>query len=223
MKTIEVIFTDNYIEVVPTTMNKYFFLCSSCEVCVGDLITDNRYDTNIQVVNILDTDEPRYKGISLKLIRIDAIEHRKRAVTITLEQAQEWYKGNNETLKQLALNAYKESELAPTYDYICKFVRTNLTTIIVPDKQTKLFTILSKLQTIANYFNGTWNKLESNTGYFLGKSEISVNAFATSRKNIYIFRHDNVKYPGIVYFKNKEDLITVLNMLSEEDLNNLFY
>lgn len=81
---------------------------------------------------------------------------------------------------------------------------------------------LSKLFTIANYYNNGWNKTEYNTGYFLGKSNINVNATSTSRKNIYIFRHDNVKYPGIVYFKNKEDVTKALHMLNDEDLNNLF-
>ena len=48
------------------------------------------------------------------------------------------------------------------------------------------------------------------------------NERSTSHKNIYILKHDNVKYPGIVYFKNKEDVIKALHMLNDEDLNNLF-
>ena len=222
MKTIEVIFTDKYIEFVPATMNKYRFLCASCEVCVGDLITDNRYDTNIQVVNILNTDEPRYKGISLKLIRIDAIEHRKHTVSITLEQAREWYFSDNETLKQLALSAYDESELANNYDYICQHVNIDFKTLLLPFSYHKSITALAKLSTIAYYYNGMWEKTESNTGYCIGKSKIRVNAAETSHKDIYIFRHDNVKYPGIVYFKRSIDIVRALSMLSDEDLNDLF-
>lgn len=52
MKTIEVIFTDKYVESVPTSINKYLFLCNSCEVFIGDLITDERYSNKLQVINI---------------------------------------------------------------------------------------------------------------------------------------------------------------------------
>lgn len=222
MKTIEVIFTNNYIESIPTTMNKYFFLCASCEVCVGDLITDKRYDTSLQVVNILDIDKPRYKGITLKLVRIDAIKHIKRTISITLKQAQEWYSSDNETLKQLALNAYTELEIAPTYDYVCAHTNLTFLSMATPPAGTSLFRSLSKLYILAYYFNEIWEKTESNTGYFLGKSKIDVHATKTSYKDIYIFKHDNVKYPGIVYFKNKEDVIKALHMLNKKDLNNLF-
>ena len=34
-----------------------------------------------------------------------------RTITISLETAKEWYKGNNETLKSIALQAYTENEL----------------------------------------------------------------------------------------------------------------
>lgn len=222
MRTIEVIFTNKYMESVPTTMNKYFFLCASCEVCVGDLITDKRYDTSIQVVNILDTDKPRYKGITLKLVHIDAIKHLKRTISITLKQAQEWYNSDNGTLKQLALTTYNELELANSYDYICQHVNLDFKILLLPSTYHKSFTAISKLSTIACYYNGVWEKTESNTGYFIGKSRINVNITENSYKNIYIFKHDNVKYPGIVYFKNKEDAIKALHMLNKKDLNNLF-
>lgn len=155
-------------------------------------------------------------------MHIDKIEHKPRAITIDLEKARNWYFGDNATLKALALSVYNESELCNSYDYISKQVDTNFMTLRVPFKNNLFFMALSKLSTIACYYNGVWEKTESNTGYFIGKSRINVNVTENSYKNIYIFKHNNVKYPGIVYFKNKEDAIKALHMLNKKDLNNLF-
>lgn len=221
MKTIEVIFTDKYVESVPTSINKYLFLCNSCEVFIGDLITDERYSNKLQVINIYDTSEPVQKGWRLKIVHIDKIEHKTRAIPIDLEQAREWYNSNNELLKKLALTAYSKQELC-SYKYIESQVDTTSTVLSLPAEALWVFNTLAIFTVIARYFNAGWTKTESNTGYFIGKSKINVNATATSYKNIYIFRHDNVKYPGIVYFKNKEDVIKALHILGEENLNDLF-
>lgn len=222
MKTIEFIFTDKYIESIPSSINKYLFFCSSCEVFIGDLITDKKYSNKLQVINVYDTDKPIQNGCYLKTVHIDKIEHKPRAITIDLEKARNWYFSDNATLKALALSVYNESELCNSYDYISKQVDTNFMTLRVPFKNNLFFMALSKLSTIANYYNNGWKKIEFNTGYFIGKSAIGVKAAKTSYKDIYIFKHDNVKYPGIVYFKNKEDVIKALHMLNKEDLDNLF-
>ena len=221
MKTIEVIFT-NTRKNPEITDTKYLFLCNNLEVCIGDLITDHRYSTKLLVVNIYDKDAVVQNGHTLKIVHTDMIERQPRNISITLEQAREWYFGDNETLKTLALSAYNESELCNAYDYISKQVDTNFITLRVPFKNNMFFIALAKLSTIAAYYNGAWIKTECNTGYFIGKSAIGVKAIETSYKDIYIFKHDNVKYPGIVYFKNKEDVIKTLHILNKEDLNNLF-
>lgn len=221
MKTIEVIFTD--IRRTPkVTETKYLFLCNNLEVYVGDLITDYRYSTKLLVINIYDRNNAIQNGYILKTVHTDIIEHQPRNISITLEQAREWYFGDNATLKTLALSVYNESELCNSYDYISKQVDTNFMTLCVPFNNNLFFIALSKLSTIANYYNNGWKKTENNTGYFIGKPAIGVKATKTSYKDIYIFKHDNVKYPGIVYFKNKEDVIKALHMLNKEDLNNLF-
>lgn len=220
-KTIEVIFTDTRRD-PKVTDTKYLFLCNNLEVCIGDLITDHRYSTKLLVINIYDRDDAIQNGHILKIVHTDMIEHQSRNISITLEQARKWYFGDNETLKTLALSAYDESELCNSYDYICQHINISFSILLVPSQDKNTFTSLAKLSTIAAYYNGAWIKTEYNTGYFLGKSNINVNATSTSHKNIYIFRHDNVKYPGIVYFKNKEDVIKALHILNKEDLNNLF-
>lgn len=221
MKTIEVIFTNTRRD-PKVTDTKYLYLCKDPKVCVGDLITDNRYSTKLLVINIYNRNNAIQNGYILKTVCIDMIERQPRNISITLEQAREWYFGDNKTLKTLALSAYNESEICNSYDYICQHINTSFNTLLVPFQDKNTFTSLAKLSAIAAYYNGSWIKTECNTGYFLGKSNINVNATSTFRKNIYIFRHDNVKYPGIVYFKNKEDVIEALHMLNKEDLDNLF-
>ena len=163
-----------------------------------------------------------YKTDILKKVCVDKIEHKARAILIDLEKARNWYFGDNATLKALALSVYNESELCNSYEYISKQVDVNFITLRVPFENNMFFIALSKLSTIANYYNNGWKKIEFNTGYFIGKSAIGIKAAKTSYKDIYIFKHDNVKYPGIVYFKNKEDAIKALHILNKEDLNNLF-
>lgn len=221
MKTIEVIFTNTRKD-PEITDTKYLFLCNNLEVCIGDLITDHRYSTKLLVVNIYDKDAIVQNGHILKKVCVDEIEHKTRAILIDLETAYNWYFSDNTTLKALALSVYNESELCNSYKYISKQVDAKIIKLRVPFENNMFFIALSKLFTIANYYNNGWKKIESNTGYFIGKSAIGVKAVETSYNDIYIFKHDTVKYPGIVYFKNKEDAIKALHILNKEDLNNLF-
>lgn len=221
MKTIEVIFTNTRKD-PEITDTKYLFLCNNLEVCIGDLITDHRYSTKLLVVNIYDNDAVVQNGHILKKVCVDEIEHKTRAILVDLETAYNWYFSDNTTLKALALSVYNESELCNSYKYISKQVDAKVIKLRVPFENNMLFIALSKLFTIANYYNNGWKKIESNTGYFISKSAIGIKAIETSYKDIYILKHDNVKYPGIVYFKNKEDAIKALHILNKEDLNNLF-
>lgn len=41
----------------------------------------------------------------------------KRNITISLKEAREWYKSNNKALREIALKAYSENELAG-YEYM---------------------------------------------------------------------------------------------------------
>ena len=47
----------------------------------------------------------------------------KRNITISLQEAREWYKSNNKALREIALKAYSENELSG-YDYIKNQVST---------------------------------------------------------------------------------------------------
>ena len=57
------------------------------------------------------------------------------------------------------------------------------------------------LQIVANYLNNGWNKTESNSGYFLGRGSSLSGKTETDIKGVYVAMHQNVKYPGVVYFR----------------------
>lgn len=141
------------------------------------------------------------------------LEMEKRNIAISLNEAKEWYKSGNNTLKELALKAYSEEELNPiTFSQIWGESKVTTPSIYtVPVEECSIYTQLHKLSTIAKYFNKDWKKTTSNVGYFIGGIDengiIKINA------------HNTVVYPGVVYFKNKEDLIKAIKMI---DINRLF-
>ena len=84
-------------------------------------------------------------------------------------------------------------ELCTSYDYIIKHIDADSISLLVPSEDRIFYVTLSKLSTIANYYNNGWKKTENNTGYFICKSAIGVKAVETSYKDIYIFKHDNIQ------------------------------
>ena len=102
-----------------------------------------------------------------------------------------------------------------------------LTATLIPSVDDEKFTALADLAVIAKYFNGTWKKTPSNTGYFLGQSSQGFTHGATmvkgleSLRNIGIVEHNTVMYPGIVYFKEKVDLIKAVKIMGDK-AKNLF-
>lgn len=227
---------------------KYMFLCNYDCVTVGDLITDPRYTSNMMVVQITDKSDRVQEGITLKDIYITHIDGtpisqpvglsngsiikeirennmEKRTIKVTLEQAIEWYNSGNETLRTLALTVFTEEELTLNRDYIFSKIK-DLTATLIPSVDDKKFLALADLAVIAKYFNGSWKKTSSNTGYFLGQSNLgfSNNPKAIAIKglnHIGIVEHNTVMYPGIVYFKEKEDLIKAVKIMGDK-IKDLF-
>lgn len=86
-------------------------------------------------------------------------------ISISLEKAREWYEGRNITLKQLALKAYSEEELKKktTYSDVLdelwrsdKLVTDQISISSITTSGVEKIKVLSKLYTIAAYFNGDW-------------------------------------------------------------------
>ena len=156
----------------------------------------------------------------------------KRNITVSLEEAREWYNGENQILRKLALQAYTEKELnEPQYfwEILDSFKVKNLKldlqmspkdipSILEPAKEIhKELTLHMKLAFIAKYFNGTW-KPDDKTKYFLAKipsSYVLPNSIKLDN-GYYIGTHETVVYPGIVYFQKQEDVRKAYEMLKDE-------
>lgn len=212
-------------------MKQYKFLCPYDMVQVGDMIEDDRYSQRMQVVGCTQCVNDVQDGIILKTIQPSKINGIKvicdwstnnkqignmeaRNISVTLEQAREWYNSGNSTLRTLALNAYTESELMG-YDYIKQLVKREATSIIVPEGEVKKINVYSRLAIVAKYFNGSWNKTTRNTGYFLGNYSTSCGPVVDTCNGVGVYQHNMVQYAGVIYFKNQEDAIKAVKILGE--------
>lgn len=209
------------------------FLCPYDIIQAGDMIEDNRYSTSMQVVSwnrctaqvqngiTLKTIEPsRLNGAAIVRMNYSEAEQKvlnsmeARNISVTLEQAREWYNSGNSTLRTLALNAYTESELMG-YDYIKQLVKREATSVIVPEGEVKKINVYSRLAIVAKYFNGSWNKTTRNTGYFLGNYSTSCGPVVDTCNGVGVYQHNMVQYAGVIYFKNQEDAIKAVKILGE--------
>ena len=141
-----------------------------------------------------------------------------RNIKVTIEEAYKWYKSGDETLKVLAMSAYTKDELI---SYHLKST-AEFISLYIPEDKIKKFKILAELSLIASFFNKR-KEIENDTRYFIGKNN-KINYDFTNKlfDNIYIFKHINVEYPGIVYFNSKEDIRKAISMLGENNNKQLF-
>lgn len=238
VRTIYVVFTNIRLsDPQVRNMKQYRFLCPYDMVQIGDMIEDDRYSQRMQVVGCTQCVNDVQDGIFLKTIEPSKINGIKvicdysinneqignmeaRNISVNIEQAKEWYNSGNSTLRTLALNAYTEQELMG-YDYIRQLVKREATSIIVPEGEVKKITVHSKLAIVAKYFNGSWKKTTSNTGYFLGNYSASCGPVVNACNGVGVYQHDMVQYAGVIYFKNQEDAIKAVKILGES-IKDLF-
>lgn len=234
VRTIYVVYTNQKLSNSQLRGRKqYMFLCPYDIIQAGDMIEDNRYSTPMQVVSWTRCTAQVQNGITLKtiepsrlngaaIVRMNYSETEQkvlnsmeaRNISVTLEQAREWYNSGNSILRTLALNAYTESELMG-YDYIKQLVKGEATSVIVPEGEVKKINVYSRLAIVAKYFNGSWNKTTRNTGYFLGNYSTSCGPVVDTCNGIGIYQHSMVQYAGVIYFKNQEDAIKAVKILGE--------
>lgn len=142
----------------------------------------------------------------------------KACLEVTLEQAREWYESGNEDLKKLALTAFSEEMLIPSFKEIVESEEDygfwNI--LVCPPSMAEQLSSLSSLQIVANYLNKGWIKTEGNTGYFLGKGSSLSGKTETDIKGVYVAMHQNVKYPGIVYFRTVADAQKAVKILGKK-------
>ena len=242
IRTIYVVFTNKKLSNSRLQgMKHYMFLCPYDRIQAGDMIEDNRYSTPMQVVSwnrctaqvqngiTLKTIEPyKLNGVKVKCVLplngsdFDIDKQRNnmeaRNISVTLEQAREWYNSGNSTLRTLALNTYTKNELIG-YEYMKSCVGKETFLVTIPLNGTCKVRTNSKLAIIAKYLNGSWTMNAGKTGYFIGKSSMggsSVIAQVDLTNGIAIYEHKTVQYAGIVYFKNSEDAKEAAKMLGAE-------
>lgn len=140
-----------------------------------------------------------------------------RNIKVSIEDALRWYKSGNETLKVLALSAYTQDELI---SYYLELKAATIYLKVPKDKFNKI-EILSKLSLVASFFNKT-KEIEDNTRYFIGRNS-KINTDFTNKlfDNVYIFKHINVYYPGVIYFNRKEDVRKAVSMIGEDKIKQL--
>lgn len=139
----------------------------------------------------------------------------KAYLEVTLEQAREWYESGNEDLKKLALTAFSEEVLVPSLGEILESEK-NWDVLFLPLGASEQTKSLICLQIVANYLNNGWNKTESNSGYFLGKGSSLSGKTETDIKGVYVGMHQNVKYPGVVYFRTVADAQKAVKILGKK-------
>lgn len=132
-----------------------------------------------------------------------------RNIELTIGQAVEWWLGNNQTLRQLALSTYSEEELKNEF---YSSIGVNSDTITV-DMLT--FSSFSRLKAIANYFNNGWTKTINTKGYFICKADpSSINCKAIC-SDYCILSHERVVYPCIVYFQTIESAKKAIKIMGD--------
>lgn len=238
VRTIYVVFTNIRLsDPQVRNMKQYKFLCPYDMVQIGDMIEDDRYSQRMYVVSWTLYADKVQEGIKLKTIQPSKINGIKvicdwsinnkqignmeaRNISVNIEQAREWYNSGNSTLRTLALNAYTESELMG-YDYIKQLVKREVTSVTVPEGEVKKITVHSRLAIVAKYFNGSWKKTTSNTGYFLGNYSTSCGPVVDTCNGVGVYQHNMVQYAGVIYFKNQEDAIKAVKILGES-IKDLF-
>lgn len=152
----------------------------------------------------------------------------KRNITISLEEARNWYNGENQILRKLALQAYTEKELSEPQNFKEVLESLGIQSLNigmkVNGKEVSSVEIGNELAThiklmfIAKYFNGTWKPEMDKTKYFLGRTPYSYDIPNSAKldNGYYIGIHARVKCPGIVYFQKEEDVRKAYEMLKDE-------
>lgn len=146
-----------------------------------------------------------------------------RQISLSFDKAKQWYKGTDETLKVLALQAYTEEELDPSIVYEAILSISTKPTICKIECQSSRFiqTLLelAQLRGIAEYLNKGWKKTEGNTGYFITASS-KANTMNHGNKGFTVVKHESVRYP-LVYFRNEKDAWAVIDYFEREYLEVL--
>lgn len=133
-----------------------------------------------------------------------------RHIKLTIEQAIEWWLGNDTTLCQLALSTYSKEELK---EALYNSIRISKD-IIAVDMLT--FGSFSRLKALAQYFNKEWKKTLNTKGYFICKTSPSLVNCKANLDGYSILSHESVNYPCTVYFQTIESAKKAIKIMGDE-------
>lgn len=191
----------------------------------------NRYLLN-------DIEEFLKEAAKLKDIKYNPNNMETRNIAIDLETAKKWFNGEDKSLKELALQAYKEEELTDiNYDYIAKKLFKNKIIYFIDKngtindsyknnldysdvnnctsyKQCEKLLAINKLLNVAKYLNENTNN--TNKSYI--KYHI---IYDIDNDDFLIDRYTGFKY-SIVSFKTKELAKQAIKILGKETLKLIF-
>ena len=158
----------------------------------------------------------------------------ERNIKVTIEKARDWYNSGNNTLKEIALQAFSKEELEiPSIASIINTLRCryNLTEIqrnqlcALKNRSEQNISAPKLLRILAMYFNDGWKKEIGNSGYFLTKTNFNYCTYAkpnTLGNDWSIVKHESVCYP-VTYFKSEQDCKKAFQILKDlGKLNNLY-
>lgn len=134
----------------------------------------------------------------------------KRNLKVDLNTAKEWYKSGNEALKELALQVFTEEEL--TFNFAKLVNPIIMRPVLHTFDHVNRAAALEKLQILADYFNTYRNK---------GQRQLNINGYflaGIENGEYKIIKHDTVRYPGVVYFLEKTDLVRSLTEFTDKEL-----
>lgn len=148
----------------------------------------------------------------------------KRNISISLEQAREWYHNDCGLLRRLALSVFTEEELTEpqTFEEVCEKLRIKISDLnweTLPKKIHKTAertSVSLKLNLIATYFNKDWQPETNGRKYFIAQGISNCPSAVRLENGFAVIHHDTVMYPGITYFKDKESAVKAFNMLKDE-------
>lgn len=162
---------------------------------------------------------------------------KERNIKVSLEEARNWYNGEDQTLRKLALQAYTEKELSEPQSLKEVLESLGITILQMNMKLAgedavstmklskeigieigSALTLHMKLALIAKYFNGTWRPDMKQTKYFLARTHRFYDLPNSIKldSDYCIGTHERVMYPGIVYFQKQEDVKKAYEMLKDE-------
>lgn len=223
---------------------EYAFLTYLNSIKTGDRVMDRRYDKPFVVksVDFNFNNATSYKGYVLKWLTEETVlwiateyqkpkeEMEKRNISISLEQAREWYHNDCGILRRLALSAFTEKELKEpqTFEEIMEAMDLGSLEVVATGKAMKgkysnaISSILNKerinmrLAIIAEYLNEGWKPGVKEKKFFIAQGKSYSPSAVDLGNGFYVNFHETVKYPGIAYFKTQEDAIKAFNMLKDE-------